>query len=178
MGLPRKQVNLRASAALLSLGMTTTSLRARLRACRSFLLTPGSRPDTFTAARTSSGDAIIVDLESTVAPNDKKRARENALSYLRQAASEDLARLVRINSPRSVEGLRDLLALHESDNQPDAIVIPKCESADELRLVADVLDGAQSTIIEPAMLREAERVIAIASKVSSNAPASAQGSPS
>jgi (S)-citramalyl-CoA lyase len=152
---------LRASAALLLLGMTTTSLRARLRACRSFLLTPGSRPDTFTAARTSSGDAIIVDLESTVAPNDKQRARENALSYLRQPASEDLVRLVRINSPRSAEGLRDLLALHESDNQPDAIVIPKCESADELRLVADVLDGAQSTIGIIPMVELARAVFAV-----------------
>jgi hypothetical protein len=32
-------------------------------------------------------------------------------------------------------------------------------------------------VIKPAVLREAARVIAIASKVSSNAPASAQGSP-
>ena len=55
-------------------------------------------------------------------------------------------RLVRINSPHSVEGLRDLLALREWEARPDAIVIPKCESAEEIRLVIDVLDGTLSAI--------------------------------
>jgi (S)-citramalyl-CoA lyase len=124
----------------------TISFRTRLRACRSFLLTPGTRPDSFAAGRAVGGDAIIVDLESTVAPQDKEQARENALIYLRMPAPAEFVRLLRINSPRSVTGLRDLLALHDSDNPPDAIVIPKCESADELGLVADVLSGAQSGI--------------------------------
>ena len=117
-----------------------------MRACRSFLLTPGSRPDTFRAGFAIGGDAIIVDLESTVAPEDKQRARENALAWVREPATEDFTRIIRINSPRSITGLRDLLALHESGTEPDAIIIPKCESSDELRLVADLLDGAQSSI--------------------------------
>ena len=114
-----------------------------IRACRSFLLTPGSRPDTFRAA---DGDAIIVDLESTVAPEDKQHARENALAWVREPMAADFARIIRINSPRSITGLRDLLALHESGAEPDAIIIPKCQSADELRVVADLLDGKQSRI--------------------------------
>jgi hypothetical protein len=36
-------------------------LRNRLRACRSFLLTPGSRPERFAGART--GDDIIVEFK-------------------------------------------------------------------------------------------------------------------
>lgn len=124
----------------------STLLHNQLRACRSFLLTPGSRPEGFPAAHAAGGDAIIVDLESTVAPADKGRAREAALAFLRQPPVPDFVRLVRLNSPHLVDGLRDLLALHESGAGPDAIVIPKCESADEIRLVADVLDGAQSTI--------------------------------
>jgi (S)-citramalyl-CoA lyase len=119
-------------------------LRSRVRACRSFLLTPGSRPELFPSART--GDAIIVDLESTVAPGDKGRAREAALQFLREAPAPGFVRILRINSPRSVLGLRDLLALHEADAVPDAVIMPKCESADEIRLVADVLDGALSAI--------------------------------
>jgi len=120
------------------------SLRARLRACRSFLLTPGSHPERFDGA--CAGDAIIVDLESNVAPGDKGRALEQALAYLaRPPAALDM-RILRINSPRTIEGLRDLLALHESGVLPDAIIIPKCESADELTLVADLLSGAQAAI--------------------------------
>lgn len=122
------------------------SLRSRLRACRSFLLTPGSLPKTFIAGYQAGCDAIIVDLESNVAPEDKEPARERALVYLRESVPADFVRIVRINSPRTVEGLRDLLALHESDDEPDAIVIPKCQSAEEIGVVADVLDGAQSSI--------------------------------
>jgi (S)-citramalyl-CoA lyase len=124
----------------------STLLHNQLRACRSFLLTPGSRPEGFPAARAVGGDAIIVDLESNVAPADKDRAREAAFAFLRQPAEPDFPRILRINSPRTVEGLRDLLALHESNEHPDAIVIPKCESADEIGVVADVLEGSQSTI--------------------------------
>ena len=124
----------------------STLQRNRLRACRTFFLTPGSRPERFPAARATGGDGIIVDLESTVAPADKRRAREAALAFLGEPAPTDFVRIVRINSPRLVEGLRDLLALHESGAGPDAIIIPKCESADEIRLVASILDGSQSAI--------------------------------
>ncbi len=124
-------------------GTANTSLSARLRACRSFLLTPGSRPEWFAAGR--GGDAIIVDLESTVAVADKGRARDTALAFLRQPAEMHFMRLLRINSPRTVEGLRDLLALYQSGARPDAIVIPKCESADEIGLVADLLDVSRSS---------------------------------
>jgi len=120
------------------------SLRARLRACRSFLLTPGSHPERFDGAR--EGDAIIVDLESNVAPGDKGRALEEALTYLGRPPAPVDMRILRINSPRTIEGLRDLLALHASGVLPDAIIIPKCESADELTLVADLLSGAQAAI--------------------------------
>src|SRR5208282_4626006 len=103
-----------------------------------------SRPERFASAR--AGDAIIIDLESNVDPAEKGNAREAALAYLRQPADTDFPRILRINSPRTVEGLRDLLALHESSARPDAIIIPKCESADEIGVVADVLEGSQSTI--------------------------------
>ena len=122
------------------------SLSTRLRACRSFHLTPGSRPDGFTAASAVGGDAIIVDLESTVAPADKDRAREAALAFFRQRSEVDFVRILRINSPRSTVGLRDLLALHDAEGRPDAVIIPKCQSADEIRVVADILDGSHSSI--------------------------------
>ena len=134
------------------------SPRTRLRACRSFLLTPGSRPEKFAGA--DAGDGIIIDLESTVAPVDKGRARDAALAFLRQPADRALARIVRVNSPRSVDGLRDLLALHESGLCPDAVIIPKCESADEVRLVIDVLDGSQSGIGIVPMIELARAVFA------------------
>ena len=129
--------------------------RIQVRACRSFLLAPGSQPDNFPSARAAGGDGIIIDLESTVAPADKDQACEAALAFFRQSQDADFVRMLRINSPLSVEGLHDLLALRESGSRPDALVIPKCKSAEVIRLVAEVLGGAQSTIgvvpmVEPA----------------------------
>ena len=121
-------------------------LRNRLRACRSFLLTPGSRPEVFGTRGPSEGDGLIIDLESTVAPDDKTMAREAAIAMLSWVGEVDYIRMVRINSPHSIDGLRDLLALHECEQRPDALVIPKCESAEEIRLIVDLLDGAHSSI--------------------------------
>jgi len=58
--------------------MSTTALRVR--ACSSFLLTPGSRPERFAGACT--GDDIIVEFESNAGPADKCRlaARRRSLS--------------------------------------------------------------------------------------------------
>ena len=130
-------------------------LRTQVRGCRSFLLAPGGRPDKFSSARAAGGDGIIVDLESTVAPADKERACGAALAFFRQSQDADFVRMLRINGPHTVEGLHDLLALRESGSRPDALVIPKCKSAEVIRLVAEVLGGAQSTIgivpmVEPA----------------------------
>src|SRR4029450_3586328 len=83
----------------------STLLHNQLRACRSFLLTPGSRPEGFPAAHAAGGDAIIVDLESPVAPADKGRAREAARAFLRRPPVPDFVRLVRLNSPHLVDGL-------------------------------------------------------------------------
>jgi (S)-citramalyl-CoA lyase len=123
----------------------TAALRARLRACHSFLLMPASRPDRFAAVR-GCGDALILDLESTVRPEEKARARDVALAFLSTPIDGDLLRILRISSPRSIEGLRDLLALDQSSHWPDAVIIPKCQSADEIRLVAEVFEDSPSMI--------------------------------
>ena len=124
---------------------TIAALRARLRACRSFFLTPASRPDSFAAVR-GSGDALILDLESTVRPEEKASARDLALAFFRQPADVDCMRILRINSPRTIDGLRDLLAIDQSSHWPDAVIIPKCQSADETRLVAEIFEGLPSIV--------------------------------
>jgi len=55
-----------------------------------------------------------MDLEFTVAPADKEQACEAALAFFRQSQNADFVRMLRINSPHTVEGLHNLLALRES----------------------------------------------------------------
>ena len=121
------------------------ALRARLRVCRSFFLTPASRPDSFEAVR-GRGDALILDLESTVRSGEKARARDAALAFVSQPGDVDFMRILRINSPRTIEGLRDLLALDQASHWPDAVIIPKCQSADEIRLVSEIFEGSPAMI--------------------------------
>ncbi|MGY2939536.1 (S)-citramalyl-CoA lyase [Bradyrhizobium sp. GM6.1] len=137
---------------------STASLRSQVRACRSFLLTPGSRLDSLQGARAAGADSIIVDLESTVGPDNKRQAREAAFAFLDQPAEADFVRILRINSPRSVTGLHDLLALKEANARPDALIIPKCQSADETGLVIDILDGPLSSVGVIPMIELAQAV--------------------
>jgi (S)-citramalyl-CoA lyase len=48
-------------------------------------------------------------------------------------------RALRINSLRTPHGLRDILALLDSGAQPDALFLPKVDSAEDLRILTDIL---------------------------------------
>ena len=106
---------------------------------RSMLFVPGDRPERFGKAVASGADAICIDLEDAVAPASKALARQYAVDYLSQRTSGPLV-CIRINSLRTADGLRDLLAL--VDSVPAyAILLPKAQSPDELRLATDVCGG-------------------------------------
>jgi hypothetical protein len=67
-----------------------------------------------TLAGAGGGDGIMIDPESIVAPADKAKARDVALTLLCQPAQPDVVRLLRTHGPRAVEGRHDLLGLHEA----------------------------------------------------------------
>lgn len=61
---------------------------------RSFLFVPGTRPERFEKALSSGADAVIVDLEDAVAPDDKDRARQAVAAWL----SPERPALIRVNA--------------------------------------------------------------------------------
>ncbi len=90
---------------------------------RSLLFVPGDRPDRMEKALRSGADALILDLEDSVAPAAKPEARRNVAGFLN---THSAARLwVRINPLDSEEADRDLAAVLPS--HPDGIVLPKAE---------------------------------------------------
>jgi citrate lyase beta subunit len=117
----------------------------RPRPRRNFLFVPGSRPDRFAKALGHRPDMVTVDLEDAVIPAHKDEARSRAMPLFDVAGEQPedgIERLVRINSLRTPFGLKDLLALIEHPTPPDGVMLPKVESADEVRIADAVLQRA------------------------------------
>lgn len=74
---------------------------------RSWLLVPGAKPDTFDGAAASAADAIVLDIEDAVAPEQKPDARDNVVRWLENGGRA----YVRINDAESEFWRSDLEAL-------------------------------------------------------------------
>jgi citrate lyase beta subunit len=104
---------------------------------RSMLFVSGERPDRFGKAAAAGADLVCIDLEDAVAADRKAAARDDALAWiagLPQDGSGPAAAL-RINAVRTVEGLRDVLALAACPAAPGWLLLPKVEAAADLHCV-------------------------------------------
>jgi len=104
---------------------------------RSYLFIPGDSARKLEKGLGSGADALIVDLEDSVAPSAKEAARQVTEGFLREAGkTQSRPRLfVRVNDLASGHTAADLDAVMESG--PDGIVQPKaCGGADVAHLAA------------------------------------------
>lgn len=108
---------------------------------RTLLFTPANRADRFDKAKSTGADGIILDLEDAIPLAQKDAARKIAIDYFQKTKSEhdsNFLRCLRVNSIKTPAGLKDILALLESNTKPDVIVIPKGEYPGEI-IVLDTL---------------------------------------
>jgi citrate lyase subunit beta / citryl-CoA lyase len=96
---------------------------------RSLLFVPANGGPKLDKAVASGADAVIIDLEDSIAPERKDTARAAALAFLKRAsaASERPRLLVRINELDTGMTDADLDAIVAGT--PDAVVLPKAEGA-------------------------------------------------
>ena len=85
-------------------------------------------------------DATIYDLEDAVAPDMKAAAREALIGHFAAGPKAGVEHVIRINALSSPWGEADLAAVAQC--QPDAVLVPKVESAADLSAVAERLDRA------------------------------------
>lgn len=98
---------------------------------RSFLFAPGNVARRVEKALTLEADAIIVDLEDSVALAEKAATRKSVAEALRRPRRG--RGYVRVNAPSSEFCYRDLVeTLHR---QVDGVLVPKIESAADLHAV-------------------------------------------
>jgi len=110
---------------------------------RSLLFVPGDRPERFAKAAASGADAIILDLEDSVAPERKAQARADVLAWLQGERS--VPTIVRVNPVDSAAINEDFPCLRAG--RPDAVMLPKAEGAGSIRLLDERLAGASAPII-------------------------------
>jgi len=99
--------------------------------CRSFLFAPGNVARRVEKALGLDADAVIVDLEDSVAVSDKPATRALAAEALRQPRT--CRGYLRVNAPSTPFCFRDLVeTIHPG---VDGVVVPKVESAADLHAI-------------------------------------------
>jgi citrate lyase subunit beta / citryl-CoA lyase len=106
---------------------------------RSLLFVPANRPDRFIKALSSGADAVVIDLEDAVPPDEKTHARNAVASWL----SPDRKVYIRINGA-DTPWFRDDLTLARMPGVA-GVMLPKAEHIDEVFTVACV--GAGTAVL-------------------------------
>jgi citrate lyase beta subunit len=106
---------------------------------RSLLYVPGISERMILKARDSAADALILDLEDAIAPDQKLEARAAVVRLLGELDFGGKEIFVRINALTTEWGLEDARAV-AAVGAP-GLIIPKCESVEEVTTVAPVLQS-------------------------------------
>ena len=121
---------------------------ARLNRCQ--LFGPGSRPQLFEKMAGSAADVVNLDLEDSVAPDDKDQARRNVIQAIGDVEWGTKTLSVRINGLDTPYWYRDVVdLLEQASDRLDQIMIPKVGNAMDLYAV-----DALVTAIEKAKGRQ------------------------
>ncbi|WP_299358594.1 CoA ester lyase [uncultured Paracoccus sp.] len=108
---------------------------------RSFLFVPGDNAHKFQRAREGAADALILDLEDSVATSQKDAARaitRDMLSAQRSAQSL-FVRVNALDTGRTLGDLAVVMPLH-----PNGIVLPKCSCAADVAQLSHYLDAFEA----------------------------------
>jgi len=98
---------------------------------RSRLYLPGNEAKFMLNAGLHRPDGVILDLEDSVAPSEKDAAQVMVRNALRQIDFYGAERMVRINQiPKGLDDLKFIIP-----HNVHIILIPKCESAEQVKLV-------------------------------------------
>ena len=115
---------------------------ARLNRCQ--LFGPGSRTQLFEKMAASAADVINLDLEDSVAPDDKEQARKNVIQAICDVDWGTKTLSVRINGLDTGWWYRDVVdLLEQASDRIDQIMIPKVGNAMDLYAVDALVTGIE-----------------------------------
>lgn len=105
---------------------------------RSLLFVPGDNESKLRKAAGVPADALVIDWEDAVLPEQKPHARERTLHALSERSAYPQTVLVRLNAVETDEFEADCQAL--ANCVPDGLMIPKCSSPDHADKIAAFLE--------------------------------------
>jgi len=106
---------------------------------RSLLFVPGSNPRALEKARSLPADGLIIDLEDAVAAQAKEEARAIVAAALAAGGYGGREIVLRVNPLDTPWGHADLATA--ATLPIDAVLLPKVESADRVRLTVSLLEA-------------------------------------
>ncbi len=108
---------------------------------RSILFVPGDSPRKFAKAMGTQVDALVLDLEDSVAASEKAAARGTVADMLKSDRAGKIL-IVRINAYDTGITLDDLAAV--MPHAPDAVMLPKCRGGADLDLLDHYLSALEA----------------------------------
>ncbi|MFL6729593.1 MAG: HpcH/HpaI aldolase/citrate lyase family protein [Sphingomicrobium sp.] len=135
-----------------------------LQLVRSILFLPASNPRAIEKARTLGADLVVLDLEDSVRPEDKQRARDAAVEAV--SADWPMPVAIRVNGVGSEWHGPDLVAATHCS--ADLIVVPRVEDRAELAFVrtqsgkpiAAMIETARGVLAAPQVTPDCAALIA------------------
>ncbi|WP_370853047.1 HpcH/HpaI aldolase/citrate lyase family protein [Pararhizobium haloflavum] len=109
---------------------------------RSVLYVPATNARAMTKTASLDCDAVVFDLEDSVAPDAKGKAREALRAFLAERPFDGKEIVVRINGLDSEWGTEDLLAARGAG--VDTILLPKVEEPEDIQTAASALNQSDA----------------------------------
>ncbi|MCC7253331.1 CoA ester lyase [Hyphomicrobium sp.] len=115
---------------------------APIRPRRSVLYMPGANDRALEKARSLPADAVILDLEDSVAPDAKVEARNKVVAAVREGGYGRREVVIRPNALETAWGTSDILAAASA--APDAILVPKVQHPGDIITAAKILKSVNA----------------------------------
>ena len=115
------------------------------RLTRSLLFVPASRPAMIAKAAASDADAVCIDLEDSVVPDEKAASRSHVVRALQELDFGRRVRLVRMNALDTSFAYRDLVeVIEDAGDRVDVVMVPKVGSAGDVAFVDRLLSQIEA----------------------------------
>ena len=101
---------------------------------------PGANTKAMEKAKTLAADALLLDLEDSVAPDAKETARDQVAAAVRAGGYGKREVIVRVNALATPWGRDDIVAAGAAG--PDGMLAPKVESAEQVVALDDAMTEA------------------------------------